>query len=147
MKPLCINLNFFSISYVNYETLKFSFNWRTLETKLDNTAFNCYVSLLGKRIKNKEYALYRIRKFRNNNYRLSQQRHYCKKHSITEHITAGNAAAKKARQGALWRQKINNLNIVDDAILQMFSHQQATKKFEKRCSSSRNMFKLAREVN
>ena len=38
---------------------------------------------------------------------------------------------------------MNNLNIVDDAILGMFSHQRAIKKFENRRLSSRDVLKQA----
>ena len=42
---------------------------------------------------------------------------------------------------------MNNLIIVDDAILEMVSHQRATKKFENRCLSPRDVLKQTCEVN
>ena len=42
---------------------------------------------------------------------------------------------------------MNNLITVDDTILEMFSHQRATKMFENRCLSPREVLKQTCEVN
>ena len=76
---------------------------------------------------------------------FSSQGGYCKKafhhsaHGSRKH--SGLIQYEKARQGGLWRPKKDNLNIVDDAILRVFSHQREAEKFKNRCLCSRDVLK------